>query len=279
MAQERTQGAARGPAAPITPSEVAAQRASRGRRNPRPWETEQALANRHARTQERAQQAQKSGNVGHRAGRFVGSVIESKKNKTVLRDAKGGISKLRTSIGESMSMRGEDNKTHKIKGPLTMAARGVRVAAPKIAKYSAIGLGASAVGAFGAVPLAAVGAGVLGVRKLHHLRRDAPAKAQENVTKYREHLAQQEADRKEAAKEANIQANAAEESKQKEASAAKVRASQESFAEDFERRYQTRRAAQAQAIADERERRVDAVRAGRIDGPLDPDAFHRIFGE
>ena len=276
MAQERTQGAGRGPAAPITPSEVAAQRSSRGRRNPRPWETEQALANRHAR-----QQTIKK--VGRAHTQMVGSLL----NPGSLAEAAKARAAAKWETARDRFNAKDDHGPHRIKGSLKTAGavartagRGARLAAPRVVKYGAAGAGTLAIGAFGAVPLAAAGA-LYGAHKLNRHYQRTPQRAAHRIESYRQHIDAQEAQRK--ADEA-ARTSQAKDLEQRASDEASAREEAQRRADKVERKAERKaqrgdEARARQNAADEllvRQRESEWV-SGRPSGALDLETIERIW--
>lgn len=230
----------------------------------RPWETEQAQANRHARAQETQETVVRAQRALHLAT-----------HPDVARDAATaalGRAKSRVqTVGKSAAARlrsADDSGNHWVRGSLATAAsaargttRAVRVAAPRLptyAKRATVAVAGVAAAGFGAPALAVVAAsaGLLALRDRH---RPGPARAAENLSAFRDLQASEQAKREElAAKEkADERARAREQEREAEAEEER-RAEEKRDADERERESeQEREANEAKRQAAEARRRYE----------------------
>ena len=263
---------------PSTPSEARTPRRRSGEMGEgpgvRPWETEQAQANRHA----RARRLEDAAVNARRAVRLVTQPGES---------AKAAFGKA-SDTGKALvnRVRAHDGETsHWVRGSLKTAgsavrgtARAVRQVAPRLPTYTkraVIGVGAVAAVGFGAPALAvfASSAGLLALRDRH---RAAPVRAAKNLSTYRQFQSDQAA--------AELQRAADDAAEKKRLVDAQRTAEIEEEARQAEERAEAERRAQeseAERAANEKDRREKEARRRqeRMDSQRRQREWHELAGE
>jgi hypothetical protein len=203
------------------------------------WDTDIAAANRMARAETRQRVARNTRRAGGSALHSVLHPIKAGKNSVTALDS------ARKAVGASFAARDLDNKIHGFKGTgrsVLAATRAARVAIPKIAKYGALGLGAVAVGGFGAVPLG-IGAAGYGLHRLHKVVRGTPQRSEHRLATYKNFQVEEENRRKQA--EADVKADNAKKVEEEKIETARTEQEQKDEAARVEKKAKAERARQA----------------------------------
>ncbi len=220
-------------------------------RRQRRVETEQYQADRWATGERVAQRAKRLEaakgsllNPGYTAGHAVG----------------GAHKRVKESFARTKKRFNQDDGAshHRVQGSLLTAAaaggamgRGIKKV-PKIAKYGALGVAGVGLAGLGA-PALAVAGGLYGVKKLRNHHRGAPARQNQRLVGYQQHLAEQE----EASRVARLEQDKAEEKtktdqREAEEKTAEERVAAEQAREKMERDFQAR------------EQRIDEWKRGTV---------------
>jgi hypothetical protein len=203
------------------------------------WDTDMAAANRMARAETRQRVARNARRAGGSALHSVLHPIKAGKNSVT------ALATARQSMRDSFVSKDATGKSHALKGTgrlLRDDLRNARVAIPKIAKYGALGLGAVAVGGFGAVPLG-IGAAGYGLHRLHKVVRGTPQRSEHRLATYKNFQVEEENRRKQA--EADVKADNAKKVEEEKIETARTEQEQKDEAARVEKKAKAERARQA----------------------------------